>query len=331
MGQLPAEIEASVEQIATLSPTARAILTTGAMHLVLENDEIDPEAIRQELFLAMVEDLSEMGLYFTCANEVVYADNWLRLQEVIDCLSWILPNGLYPKLQQYETLRRLLGGVMDGISDDPLIQVFLDTIAYFKPDLEPGATFLKQNMRATDMFTVYLENQLELIRDEQRIRVSNFSDPEWYAFRDMVVGKASDAFFGLVDAHLLTEEEQTKVARRMDISLVKDMGDIHRQDLLNYVYRADPAQMSATDKAFFDKTTYEYKVSTKLFPEYYTARQINPNYIDLIGMLVYRYAMESTVQGLKRSYDLLKTTYPDLNKAFDTIRDLLLERKASRA
>lgn len=323
--ELPRDIESRVERLAIISPTARNILTQERIHLLLIPDEIDADAIRQELFLAVVEDLSEMGVYFTCDNRTAYGETWDDFDTLLDVLEWVLPTTLYPKLQQYDTLRKLLTSLLEGVSDDPILVQWFDTVGAFSPPVHDGCVFCRQNMRSNDMFTHYLENMQDLIKAETLIRANPPHNDQWNALKETLLQRTATVFGFLQSTTYCTADDSAALGRRLEMWLLKPLGDIHLQDMLQFIYLTAPDALGGNDQSFYQKTLYEYHVSNRLFIPYYTVREKTPTFIDFMGMMCMDYALSISANDLTRRLSAYKVKYPSLNDAFDSVVNDLVQ------
>ena len=325
--ELPHEVQTRIEKIALLSPSARKVLETDHTALAIYDVEWDPDAVRQEMFVALVNDLEYLGIYFSCTIAEAFGPTWHDFDKLMELLSYIFPNQLYPKLQRDKKLRDLLKHVLWGVSDEPLLQTWLETIALYHPSLKDTCRYFSVNMNASPVFTVLLENMNNLIQQECLNVIHTTHDPAWDQYKSKIISQAYYAYEYLVKEVDVKEEVKDLLKRRLTIYLEKELNTFHEIDKYKFLFTTDLQELAPECLEYWRKVYYEFCVSNKLLPEYYTVREIKPTYADILGILIYQFASSKNSSTLSTVLQHIKQTFPFLNESFDLICQKLIELK----
>ena len=299
-----------------LSPRAKSIIETEMYKINSVEETITPSTILQEAFLACLEDLEEIGVLFTCPNEDIYNDSEILMTDVFGVLEWILPSKLYPKLRRYPLLVQGIETLLQGVSDDPLLEDYLvylgghDQRLGFTPNLKFSTLWVKNNTRCTSMFGDYLEGMIDRIKTEKTISVSVMTDVnEWNRFREKLESRIASAFLALGQSGTVTDEDFVKMRKRIDIQLTRRLQCPDTSGTLRYLYLTDPTTRPHDGQMFYAKCLKEYHVSSKFFPEYFTTRELPIKGLDLLGFVLYAYGISDTNDAFQSAVAEMAETY----------------------
>ena len=325
--ELPFEIQRRAEKLAVLSPSARRVLEQELTVMVDDQIDIDPEAVRQELFIALINDLKFLGVYFSCTPGDVYGPTWQDFDEKVEVLGYILPNQLYPKLQDDPKLRHRLQNVLWGVSTEPLLQAWLESISFYCPKLTKACQFFIQHCNTSPIFVTMLENMNTQIQDENRTLQHTVDDPQWNAYKDKVIKQAHVALNYLVKRMGLDETQKDLLERRLHHSLKQNLESFENVNLYKFLFLSDILYFAPEVLEFWKKKHYEFCVSNKLLPEYYSVRKLSPTVVDLVGILIYQFASARTPHTLREAFDHIGHIFTHLNENIHLLFKELVELK----
>lgn len=325
--ELPSEIQTRIERIALLSPSARKVLETDETALTEDSLEWDPDSIRQEVFIALVNDLEYLGIYFSCTIEEAYGPTWKDFDELMSVLDYIFPNRLYPKLVGDKKLRTMLQNVMWGISDEPLLQTWLQTVSFYNPQLGDACCFCQHHMNASALFSTLLENMNSMVQEQCVNSVPHEHDALWEKYKTQVVSQAHFALDYLSKESDLSPTIKAGLEKRLSVYLQKELDTLEDVDRYKFIFTTPKDHLSPEGEKFWKKLYYEFCVSNKLLPEYYIVRHITPSYQDVLGILIYQFASTKHAASLTKCLEHVKQKFPHLNENFDMVCKKLIALK----
>lgn len=325
--ETPFQIQQRAERLAVLSPSARRVLEQELTVMVDDQIDIDPEAVRQELFIALINDLKFLGVYFSCTPGEVYGPTWEEFDKKIEVLNYILPNQLYPRLQNDPQLRNRLQNVLWGVSDEPLFQTWLESISFYHPNLKESCDFFIQNCNTTPIFCTMLENMNDQIQEENRTLQHTDDNPDWKKYKEIVNEEAQRGSEYLVKRMHLDDEFQQSLQRRLYHSLKQNLDSFENTNLYKFLFLSDIKNFAPQILEYWKKKHYEFCVSNKLLPEYYLVRQLDPTLLDLVGILIYQFASAKNAHTLSQAYDHISTIFVHLNQNYKRLCDELVQLK----
>lgn len=321
------EVQQRVERLALLSPSARRILLKEQTSIVVDQMEMDPDAVRQSMFIALINDLSEVGVCFSSSLAEVYGETWTNYDGLMDVLEYIFPSRLYVLLKTDPQLRKRLRLVIEGISDDSLLHAWLESLQIYKPELF-RIDFCLQHMNDTGVYASLLENMSDIVESECLSSVINTKDEEWEAYKEYLMDEAKKAFNKIISLpQTVGGDKLARLARRLDIQLNKNLSSFEKINIYKFLFMTPIEELSEEGKNYWQKEMYEFSVGNKLMPEYYITRELTPNYVDILGMVCMAFAMNQTLQGFISHCDEIKNSFSFLNENFNELVDSLSKLK----
>lgn len=328
--ELPQEIQQRAERLAVLSPSARRVLEQELTVMVDDQIDIDPDAVRQELFIALINDLKFLGIYCTCTPGELYGPTWDDFDKKIEVFNYILPNQLYPRLQDDPQLRERLKHVLWGISDEPVLQAWLESLALYKPKLSEPCEWLIQNLNTSPIFTIMLDNMHDQIQQEDRKLQDTDSDPEWEEYKLHLHSQASIILKWLIEKLSLRPERVEFLKNRIQYSLFQNFDLFENVNKYKFLFLTQVENLSNEGQRYWRKVYYEFSVSNKLLPHYYTVRKILPSFNDVLGMIVYQFASAKSPKTLAASLSHIGSLFPHLNQDFKPLCESIVELKETQ-
>lgn len=328
--ETPQDANERLAVMVDLSPTARSNVETGRYLMSFITDAADDEAVRQEAFVGIIEDLSGIGLYLSCPNEEIYINSSVTLDHFLSVLTWILPNTLYPKLRQNPKLVTAIQALLQGVSNNPLIVDYLDLLGGldshmgFIPDLHMACVEMVTNLRENEVFGQYLQNLVEQIQDEKALEHSVLDvdkHNEWVSYKQQMVDHSASLINLLEEKDLVTPEDAQRVRNRFQYIFYTQWAQPQWINTLILLYLTDGSTLNETDRPYYDKLLKEYQVSTKLFLLYYTVREMKPQAFEIISMMIYHWISDRT--GFPAYVLSIKSLCPEYNEIIEQWYDAL--------
>lgn len=340
MADSQADINKRLFVLTTLSPRAKKIVSTGMYFLVIEQDEADNESIQQELFLSLVEDMSEIGLYWACDNTDIYATTY-DLDLALSVLTYLMPNTLYPKLRNDSKLVAALQALLDGnVSDNQAVVDYLiflgggDDNTPYVPDLASAIAFVLPNIRNTEMFLTYIESLLSKLQAERKVSTSVLTHKKEY---QLIVDRVSSKLYlglnYLIEKKLV--DTNNPLLRRITI-FIKYLTQADKIEDWSFLFLTNIATLDKSSESLYKTRTKEFLVGTKLCVDYYTVRDIIPSKVDIVGFVLFLFSRSVHTPLFFKKCDNLKAHLPKDTDWVDTLKitlgnylDELNEKKES--
>lgn len=336
MAETPDQINESIFRIMKLSPTATHSVEEQKYNMSFQVEEVDEEAIRQEAFVGLIEDMASIGLYFDCPNEEIYANNAVDLDAALLVLEFLMPNTLYVKMRQFPRLVDGIKGVLRGISDDPVVFDYLHFLGGLNgttglfPALGDSCAFLSTRIRCEELFVNYLENLVQLIEEERVIAVSPPTDPNgWARFKDTVEMRVADGIRYL-EEKLTDKDLVAKLFMRLQVAWIQPMASPTTQARLCFLYLTNPATLASTMQKFYAKVLKEWQVTSKVFPLYFTTRDEPMSPLDAMGFCLYAFSTTDTPAQFERALAVLAAKAPAVAQIIKVTGDHLMALKEER-
>ena len=321
------EVQKRIERLSLLSPSARRILLKEQTAIAVDQMELDPDSIRQTMFIALVNDLSEVGICFSSSLAEAYGETWTNYDALLDVLEYIFPSRLYILLKTDPKLRQRLKLVIEGISDDSLLAAWLESLKIYKPNLS-RIDFCLQSMNDTGVYALLLENMSDIVQSENLSTVINSKDEEWDAYKAHLMDEAKRAYDKILTLpYTIGDEKVSLLARRLELQLDKKLSQLENTNMYKFLFMTPPEELSQEGRNFWVKEMYEFSVGNKLMPEYYTVRNLTPSFVDVLGMICMAFGMYPTVKGYLSHCEEIKKSFPFLTEDFDDTVDTLAHIK----
>lgn len=223
-------------KIAEVSFTADKKLQSEEYRLYMEPDEVTPQSIVNDLVGSLVLDLDEIGVNLHCTLQDV-VPNYYRLEQYLKVFAYFLPNTLYQKLGTDNTLRDTIVSMLNGDLTDgheTLGETYIRLIGLeddaLNPELHDPCEHLRDIVKTTQIFSIYLENMLSTIKPSSQdldpehvtayaVAVQAYHDRmmEKLEFLDRENSKDNNALYGNVSFTELSTLLDIEVQRRVAI------------------------------------------------------------------------------------------------------------------
>lgn len=281
--------------MATLSPSAKKMLDGETWRNFLSSDEGDASHILPLLFQCVTTDLETIGI--TCAIDYdSLAIDPQILFGFLNLCRLILPNTLYPLALEMPDIRNGLRSISDGSfsTGQTAIMTWIDLLSGhdglpgmmegFGPVVDQIRTSISSDSRFID-YLLTLETNLELSRLTQRI------DPQETERYIEVIKTAlwRQAELSSRISVIVPDERQTA----FDSAVKRFMRDVMAPDDLvvnQYLFLNTPATLPEDLLYSYRERWHQFKVTHRLFWEYYDARQIQMTALEymlsLLGLAV---------------------------------------------
>lgn len=311
MADSQADINKRLFTMTTLSPRAKKIVSTGLYFLVIEKDDVDNESVQQELFLSLVEDMSEIGLYWACDNADIYATTY-DLDLALSVLTYLMPNTLYPKLRNDAKLVSAIQSILDGnVSDNQIVEDYLsflgggDEQGPYVPDLTSAITFVAPNIRNTDMFATYLNALLSKLQAERKVSVNILTHKkEYQRIVDKTVTRLYTGLQYLCDKQIVSD--QSFLLRRIQI-FTKYLTQADKLEDWSFLFLTAPSTLNEDGLTIYKNRLTEFLGGTKLSIQYYLQRELTPSAMDIIGCVLFLFARSVHTPLFDKKCDELKS------------------------
>jgi hypothetical protein len=327
MDLIPNRYDALILRLTTISPLARHVIDSEQYRLRLETDEVDSEAVLQELVLALRDDLAAIGLYLTCPLADLYED-YATFDHILDALEYLFPNTFYPKLRSDAKIRPMLLDLLSGgVGDESTIMLYLRWLGSgpdcYVPSCAIGAHWLADRLTSTPLFDTYLKDLTEV--ETTLDKPVEMGADDLLAYVKTIHGMAH----GIYDAL----EQLTAIPElTADHDLLRRRFDLYIRYLLQPNHAAENAWLRMTAgsdlsedlQVIHQRRWEEFRHSQRLYAEYYRDRPITDfTPFVVAGIAIRRYADQPSMTRAAYLAALREEFGPRLAQLSITLRSLL--------
>lgn len=290
------------QTIAQLSARAKKKLTGGMYYVNIESDEDTLENITDALFLALADDLTELGITLNIPLFDLYGQDDVRWS-VLEALKYVFPTFAYYTIRDDAAYNQMLKDSLSGASGDESTlyhimeylsgnggqRIIMDQAAF------KGACILMEGATSNELFDNVMGNLISIARDEkQKPNITKEDADNLVLYTTNLMSRYADALACVDD--IMSEDITSKVEKR----IFHAISDLTRDDaVVENIFRflSKPSTWSEEGKALHHLSMKEYFCGCKLCPSYNTHRNIDPTTIDFVGYLCYWYAHFPTVSN----------------------------------
>lgn len=333
-----------VWRIANMSPWARSRLDGEKYRLLLETDDVTPETIQQELFMCLLDDLKEIGIYLTCQPIDIYGNTY-DFDLTLNLLEWILPNEFYKKLQDDKKLQGLLTNLLTGgVSNDMFITTYLEFLGGhdnrpgYRPELEEASQFLLDKFRSDGLFITFMSTMMAKL-DEERLKGMEAHGSLDYM--GIITRRCQDIreALGIIGPAFSSEGDDVynAIFTRVDVG-IRYLLAAGRITLAGWLFTTPIDRVTSDCKDLYRRKHREFYQGWKLSAAYFNARGQELTKVDIAGIMCMYYAtcgkdkgvlehhatilenlVDDSLKGLVRA--TLGTLIDGLEELYDTVRE----------
>lgn len=306
-------------------------MENGRYFLTIEKDDADLQAVQEEAFLCLTEDMGEIGIYWACDNADICGSSY-DLDQALSVLGYVMPNMLYPKMRTDEKLTAAIQSMLDGdISNNSLIEDYLEFLGgteeqlAYVPELTDAVQFVSPNIRNTAIFSDYLSALMSKLREEKKVSVVQLTSPHDYQrIVQMLMSKCQDAQVYLDEQKIISEETVAKLIKRRYITL-QYLTQADKYEIFSWVLLTNPLSLPDSSREIYRKYLKELVAGCRMTAEYYLTRHIEFDEANIVSVLCFLYARSSNVTMFNRKVSNFAKQVSDNANLIMSFGDLLAQ------
>lgn len=309
------DTDSRILRITQLSPQAMKKMDSESYRTGLETDEVTGRAVLDDLQIALIDDMQQIGIEFFCSPGELFESYYL-LDRLLDVFELLMPSTLYKRLSDEPKLRGVLLNILDGTVQEG-DSTALSWVKYLGFDndrlaeeYEEAVEHLMDKIHSTPVFDLYLRNLLALdptalpeVEPEQR--------DSFHAYVERLSHRLEALMDSLFTAMPGLTAEKT-VRRRIKIYL-SEITRADRLDLYVWLFMPETEQPSLVEQQLRMEKWREFAAGSRLHPEYYSARGEALDGAGAIGMLLRLAAGAKTRESFRQTATDLAATLSHSN------------------
>ena len=289
--QINQNLNTALFVMASLSPTTKDSIELELYRQNADSDASDLAFVTDDALGNTIKDLESIGLNI----EFDYAEllqDMGKLFEFIYLVSFLLPNGLYERIETDSKLRLMLSDALTGSLGDneTLIHTYLSELGglYGHPALYDSLTEIVDHyyplVSQTDVFTDYIQNLMDLYHEKLGIDFHEQEHTKYIEVTRHIISRLSDA------VNLFEDEDYYPDLVHLQSQFINDLFSPMNFVDYNYLLTTHIKDLPDDLKRSFLHKYYLYRCSTPGFYQYYSVRKKTETYTEHVFVHCFSYA-----------------------------------------